>query len=324
LAENTLHLTGTVFAGRSQHPLRLAGVLAAAVAVVALTGCTASADTDRSATPEALEHVHGLGWDPVTGLTYAAAHSGVWVIDTDALGDTYPAAAIVAASTDGPIADRAQDTMGFTITSDGVFYASGHPDPADAAATAAGPSLGLISSTDAALTWESLSLGGETDFHDLATATLDGARTRIYGYDAGTGIIRRSDDSGATWIDIAALALRDLTVDPQLPDRLLATTDAGLQISDDAGVSFRVVDGAPALYLIESATDGALVGVDIEGTVWTGTLEGGWTSHGALVGMPEAFAVVDGEKSWILAADERGVVASSDDGVTWTVLRAAS
>ncbi|QHC68757.1 hypothetical protein GSU68_18820 (plasmid) [Rathayibacter sp. VKM Ac-2759] len=322
MAEHTPPLTGGAPAGRSRHPSHVAGVLAAAAALAALTGCTASAVTDRPAAPEGLEHVHGLGWDPVTGLTYAAAHSGVWVIDTDILGDTYPAASTAAPSADGPIADRAQDTMGFTITSDGVFYASGHPDPADAAA--AGPSLGLISSTDAARTWESLSLSGETDFHDLATISLDDARTRVYGYDAGTGIIRRSDDSGATWTDTAALALRDLTVDPQRPDRVLASTDAGLQVSDDAGASFRVVDGAPALYLVEGTPDGALVGVDVEGTLWTGALEGGWDSHGTLTGIPEAFAVVGGEESWILAADERGIVASSDYGASWTVLRASS
>jgi len=268
--------------------------------------------------PQALEHVHGLGWDPATGLTYAAAHSGVWVIPTDTLPDTYPAANTADAGT-GPIADRAQDTMGFTITPEGVFYASGHPDPADT--TAPGPNLGLIRSTDAAATWEPLSLSGDTDFHDLATVALTDSVTRVYGYDASNATIRRSDDSGVSWTSTAQLALRDMSADPERPDRVFATTETGLQVSDDAGITFQPVPDAPALYLVESSAAGALVGVDVDGTVWTGSADGGWESHGTLTGTPEAFAIVDGEEKWVLAADDRGIVASRDYGLTWTVLR---
>ncbi|MEN8652208.1 hypothetical protein ABCR94_16755 [Streptomyces sp. 21So2-11] len=45
------------------------------------------------------------------------------------------------------IADRYQDTMGFTVTGPRTFLASGRPSPADP--TAASPHLGLIRSTDA-------------------------------------------------------------------------------------------------------------------------------------------------------------------------------
>nr|WP_133963471.1 hypothetical protein [Rathayibacter sp. PhB151] len=243
------------------------------------------------------------------------------MIPTDSLPGTYPAADATAGST-GPIGGRAQDTMGFTITPEGMFYASGHPDPADT--TAPGPNLGLIRSTDAAATWDPLSLSGETDFHDLATVALDPSRTRVYGYDASAATIRRSDDSGTSWTSTAQLALRDLSADPKRPDRVFATTETGLQVSDDAGITFQPVPGAPALYLVESSASGELVGVDVDGTVWTGNADGSWESHGALTGTPEAFAIVDGKERWVLAADDRGIVASRDYGLTWTVLRPSS
>ncbi|PPF15239.1 hypothetical protein C5C94_08120 [Rathayibacter sp. AY1C3] len=312
---------------RSRRTRRLAVIVGAAVTVALLTGCVSSGRVETGAlvaAPAGLEHVHGLGWDPVTGLTYAAAHSGVWVIPTDTLPDTYPASPT---PTDdeaggGPVAGRAQDTMGFTITPEGVFYASGHPDPADRSAP--GPNLGLIRSIDAAATWEPVSLSGETDFHDLATVALTDAATRVYGYDASRGVILRSDDSGAAWTPSAQLPLRDLTVDPERPDRVFATTETGLQVSEVAAVTFRPVSGAPALFLVDGSAGGQLVGVDVDGTLWTGTLEGSWQSHGTLEGQPEAFALVDGEEQWVLAADERGVVASGDYGRTWTVLRPSS
>jgi hypothetical protein len=294
------------------------------VTVALLTGCATSDRAETGAlvaAPAGLEHVHGLGWDPATGLTYAAAHSGVWVIPTDTLPDTYPTSAATSAA-EGPIGGRAQDTMGFTITPEGVFYASGHPDPAEGSAP--GPNLGLIRSTDAAATWEPLSLSGETDFHDLATVALTGTATRVYGYDASGGVILRSDDSGAAWIPAAQLPLRDLSADPERPDRVFATTETGLQVSDDAAVTFRPVSGAPALFLVDSSAGGELVGVDVDGILWTGTFEGSWQSHGSIEGTPEAFALVDGEEQWVLVADERGVVASGDYGRTWTVLRPSS
>ncbi|UKF32441.1 F510_1955 family glycosylhydrolase [Clavibacter phaseoli] len=297
-----------------------AGAVASATLVV-VTGCATSLPTSPSA-EASFEHVHGLGHDPVTGLTYAAAHTGVWVVPTNALPDTYPSHSAAEDDTDeGPIAGRMQDTMGFTITPEGVFYASGHPDPAEQ--NPAGPNLGLIRSTDAATTWELVSLSGQTDFHDLSTAPLDDGTTRIYGYDAGGAGISRSDDSGTTWSTAAALEIRDLTTDPELPNRVLASTAEGLQVSDDGAESFRLVDGAPLLYLVESTGDGAYVGIDVDGAVWTGSPEGDWSRHGNVTGAPEALAFVGGKDPWILAADERGVVASPDYGETWTVLRSS-
>jgi hypothetical protein len=291
------------------------------VAVIALAGCASGAP---SATAE-LEHVHGLDYDPATGRTYAAAHSGLWVIPTDSLtdyGTTTPAAD---PKKDGPLGGVAQDTMGFTVSAaaEGTLFASGHPDPAEPEALEH-PNLGLIRSTDDGTSWETVSLRGDTDFHDIATASLPGGQTRIYGYDSGRGVVRISDDTGATWADGAAIALRDLTVDAADSERVFATTAEGLVTSIDAGRTFTAVPGAPALYLVDAVPDaagGGLVGVASDGRIWMSTAGLEWSEQGSVVGAVEAFSYVEGQTPWVLAFDDRGVVASADFGQTWTVLR---
>ena len=270
----------------------------------------------------AFEHVHGLGADPLTGDTYAATHQGVWLIPTGVLPDTYLAGAPRANTTQPiQIADRAQDTMGFTVAAPGQLLASGHPDPAEPSDLAL-PNLGLISSTDGASSWTALSLAGKTDFHDLEAVPLDDGTLRVYGYDAGAGTISVSDDSGVTWTAGAKLALRDLSADPSQADRLYATTAAGIMVSADAGRTFSALTGAPALLLLETIdanVGGGMVGLDPSGGVWRQDAET-WTQTGTTGRAPEAFTVVGGSSPWILVADATGIAASNDYGNTWTPL----
>lgn len=268
--------------------------------------------------------MHGLGYDPTTGRTYAATHHGVWLLSTEELPDTYGNGT---PDTSGgeetqPIAGRAQDTMGFLVTETGLLLGSGHPDPAEEPSLSPA-NLGLISSTDGAETWDTVSLRGETDFHDLAAAPLPSGELRIYGYDAERGTIRVSDTSGTTWIDGAALQMRDLTTDPGNPARVFATTAAGLMVSDDAAQTFAPAIGAPALYLVDAATASTetdIVGVDTQGNVWHSTAEGPWISGGTTQGIVEALTVVGGQSPWILVSDDRGVMASADYGQNWIAL----
>jgi len=289
---------------------------AAAVLITGATGLAGCA-ADTPAAPSAdLGHVHGLGVDPSNGETYAATHNGVWLIPTDQLPASFPANQRDSSGAPRQIADRAQDTMGFIVARPGLLLGSGHPDPADAGSPA---NLGLIASTNRATTWESVSLNGEADFHDLDVAELPDGRLRVYGYD--NGIVKVSDDNGQSWSDRSSLDARDLAADPSNPDRLFATTGEGLMVSNDARTSFSVVNEAPALYLVTFTPDGStLVGVDTQGTIWT--KEGDrWTEHGATVGVPEALASVGGDgASWLLLADERGIVATDDFGETATTL----
>ncbi|GEP28691.1 hypothetical protein E3O11_09775 [Cryobacterium levicorallinum] len=295
------------------------------VGLIILTGCSTNnldSTPSTNSTANAVEHVHGLGADPLTGDTYAATHQGVWLIPTGMLPDTYLAGAPRADTTQPiQIAGLAQDTMGFTVAAPGQLLASGHPDPSEPSDLAL-PNLGLISSTDGASSWTALSLAGKTDFHDLDAVPLDDGTLRVYGYDAGAGNVSISDDSGLTWTAGANLALRDLSADPSQAERLYATTAEGVLLSTDVGRTFSAMPGAPVLLLLDTVdanAGGGLVGLDPSGAVWRLDAET-WTQTGTTGRAPEAFAVVGGSSPWILVADVTGIAASDDFGKTWTAL----
>lgn len=303
-----------------RRPVALSLALTACVAVAMLAGCSGTGDrSNRSAggngggalanPPDpGFGHVHGLGLNASDGAVYAATHYGVWRIPGpsgpgDGTADT--------AATSVRVADRWQDTMGFTVAGPDVFYGSGHPDLREDS-----PSLlGFIVSRDRARTWRPVSLSGSVDFHDLAAVG-----SRVYGYDATSGRMLVSSDTGRTWTPRAPEVLRDLTVDPTDPDRVLAISSGGLLVSTDAGLTFRAMPSAPELLLVDWA-DGMLAGVGIDGTVWVappGGPEGMWTRGGRLAGAPQAFTVAVGGR--LLAADDDGVKLSADAGDTWTLL----
>lgn len=305
--------------------LGCAAALTTGLAIV-LAGCAPTPDAAPagSVSAAAFEHIHGLGADTGSGQTFVATHQGMWLIPTDTLPSSYPArssAGDLAQPTQ--IAGRVLDFMAFTVAEPGRLLASGHPDP-DAPSDLALPNLGLISSTDAAENWTQLSLEGETDFHDLDAVPLSGDDLRVYGYDSGKGTLAISDDSGATWTTGETVPLRDLAADPANPDQVYATTAEGLVSSSDAGRTFSLEPAAPILYLIDvgdAQTGGGLVGIDLDGLVWhQESTAGPWVEGGHTEGAPLALSYVGGSVPWILAADDRGVVASDDFGATWTVL----
>jgi len=127
------------------------------------------------------------------------------------------------------VADRYQDTMGFTVTGPNTFLGSGHPD------FVADPDfptrLGLIRSDDAGESWEIVSLGGAADFH-----ALHSAHGLVYGWDSGTGRFMVSADDGASWDVRSTLDMFDFAVSPTDPYLLLATTTTqGIVRSIDGG-----------------------------------------------------------------------------------------
>lgn len=276
---------------------------AALIAAIALAGCSGGADTsggrpalDPAADPGAA-HVHGLGVDPADGVLYAATHFGLF--------------ALPEGGTATRIADRFQDTMGFTVVGPNTFLGSGHPDFQKDPDLP--PRLGLIRSTDAAQTWESVSLSGEVDFHALHTA--DG---NVYGWDSGSSRLMVSADDGKTWDTRSTLALRDFVVSPAEPEVLLATTEKGLVRSDDGGRTFAALPAAPVLAVLAWQKPDEAFGVDPSGTVYASSDSGrSWEERGTVGGEPEALAAH--EEDLYAAATGRGVLASSDGGRTWTV-----
>lgn len=288
---------------------------AAGVVSMILTGCApVSEGANLDVSTFAFAHVHGLGVDAASGVAFAATHDGVFILPS--LGSP----TVDVAQLGGPVSGRVQDFMGFTVHGSQIF-ASGHPGPEDLA-TGAPQNLGFITSLDKAATWETLSLGGEADFHDLAAMTDPGGNIRIYGYHAGTVLF--SPDGGISWVSGAKLALRDLAADPSRPGTVYATTADGLAVSNDDGGSFSLIPDAPALYLIDAWQDAdgvGLVGIGTDGQVWAKIANGEWrATTGRVTGDVEAMVYGSLPKPALLVADRRGIVVSDDFGVSWRIL----
>jgi hypothetical protein len=134
----------------------LLAVLAAAV-TLAVTACGGGdPGADRAVTDPPPEHVHGLGINPADGALFIATHTGLFRME---------------AGSDSAerVGELLQDTMGFAVVGPDRFLGSGHPD----LRSDLPPLLGLIRSGDGGLTWDSVSLLGEADFHALR---VDGDR----------------------------------------------------------------------------------------------------------------------------------------------------
>ncbi len=293
-----------------------AGSLALLGASMLLVGCAAASDEEYpgvpGSAPEAFQHIHSLTADPQQSALLVGTHAGVYELIVDELG---------AATIEGPIGGLDFDPMGFTMRDD-IAYASGHPGPTTPASFGS-PHLGLIVSNDRGESWRTISLSGQTDFHDIAVgppavdAESDGHGT-IYGLDTSKLALQRSFDGGASWSDGAELIARDIAADPATPGTLYATTEDGFAVSSDDGESFTVDTSAPPLYLVSiDPVTGTLAGIDTSGTVWIGDASDAWVSGGAVSGTPGALTI-SGDR--IFVADERGIAFTDDIGETWTIL----
>ena len=272
---------------------------ALALVVLALGACATTTDNDPSDGPAAedphlIGHVHGLGIDPADGTVYAAGHFGVFRIDEH--------------GTATRIADRWQDTMAFTVTGPGTFLASGHPDLRENLP----PHLGLIESTDAGQTWQSLSLQGEADFH-----ALEVVGDRVYGYDATSGRLMTTTDR-ESWTTITKGQFVDIAVVPSRPDRVVVTTPSGAVRELGLDGTSRPLGAAPRLVWVDSAPDGRLVGITAAGEVFTAAgADREWQRAGRVPGTPAALEVA--ESAWYVATDE-GIFTSTNRGASWAVL----
>ncbi len=280
-----------------RHGLR--GALTAAT-LISLTACGAvPGPTDGDLADATLGHVHGLGVDPADGQLYAASHTGVVRIDDDGSAVR--------------VADRRQDTMAFAVTGPGTFLGSGHPDPREDLPT----HLGLIESTDAAETWEPVSLQGEVDFH-----ALEVAGEQVYGFDAVTGRLLVTTDR-EEWSDVATTTVLDLAWSGEDDGTVWATTGDGLVAYDAEGGS-SAADGAPGVVLIDSPRPGRLAGVTPDGEVFStdDPVAGPWQqADGDVPGTPEAFeATPDG---WYVAT-RAGIHRSTDGGASWDLVHDAA
>jgi hypothetical protein len=279
---------------------RRAHVVVSALLVAGSLAACAGEDPIPAA-PPGVAHVHGLGVNPADGTLYAATHHGLFRIP-----DAGPAV---------HVAERYQDTMGFTVVGPDHFLASGHPDPSDTVLRRPGrpPLLGLAESTDAGGTWRSASLLGEADFHALVAA-----HGLVYGFDATGGRFMVTADK-KTWETRASIELGAFAVDPTDKDGLVASTGHGLAASGDGGRTWSRRAG-PELTVLSWDAAG-LFGATSSGAVFrSADGGGGWEQRGTLPGEPEAL-VVQGDAMYAAASSEgvTGIHRSSDGGRSWSL-----
>jgi hypothetical protein len=282
----------------------LSGAASILTGAVLLSGCS-SPGPQPSATPVLnFQHIHELVAAPGGGALLVGTHVGLYRLSIGSAGS---------ARAGGPIGGLDFDPMGFTIAG-GVAYASGHPGPTTPK-TFGSPDLGLITSTNLGQSWHTLSLAGVGDFHGLAVMTAGGGPVRVFGYDSTTQRLQRSLDGGTTWTSGPSLVARDLLTVGGL---LYATTPDGLAVSRDQGETFHVDAAAPVLYLIAAAENGALAGVDVNGSIWSQSPGQSWVRGGSVIGTGQALAVV-GHRIYV--ADDRGIALTDNGGASWLVLK---
>jgi hypothetical protein len=120
----------------------------------------------------------------------------------------------------------------------------------------------------------------------------------------------------------ASIGARSLSWDTAA-EALYATTEQGLLVSRDDGMTFTPVNEAPLLVLIASSpedasTDAFLVGVDVDGYIHTSTDGVTWTSIGLAPPLTDALSV--GSDGAIVSGGISGVSRSDDGGATWNVI----
>jgi hypothetical protein len=277
-------------------------VAIALLAALVLVGCGNEPPTRPStsvADDPGLIHVHGLGINPADGTLYAATHTGLFAV-RDGAGQR--------------VADRLQDTMGFTVVGPDHFLGSGHPDFRDTRLYQPGrrPLLGLIESRDAGRSWQPLSLLGEADFHALQVT-----HGQVYGYDATGGRFMVSGDR-RHWQVRSKLELTSFAVSPTDPELVVAATDRGLARSGDGGRRWQSIRGPAGLLLGWERPD-ALWAITHDGQLWHSQHAGeGWRQAGRINGQPEAFLAH--ESNLYVAVAQLGIVTSGDEGRSWRVL----
>lgn len=277
--------------------VRATGALMVA-ALLLVAGCGDEADTPgpEQASGDGPIHVHGLGVNPADGALFVATHTGLF-----RAGAREPSAERVA--------DRYQDTMGFAVVGPNRFLGSGHPDPREELP----PLLGLIESRDGGETWESISLLGEADFH-----VLESRGRRVYGFDSTSGQLMVSRDGGRRWARrTPPQPLLSLAIDPDDPDRLIASGERELLSSMDGGRRWRSLVGRAGfltwtpegrVYLLQG--DGALLASRDAGRHWDPV--------GEIGGQPAAFES-DGNGDLLAALHDGTVKQSTDGGERWRI-----
>ena len=195
------------------------------------------------------------------------------------------------------------------FTGDDELIASGHPP----AGSQLPPSLGLVRSTDAGKSWESVSELGQADFHAIQAS----GETIVAGR-YGEPAIDVSSDGGKTFSGKRPPdPLVDLEVDPSDPKRWVATTQSGVFTSTDQGGAWRQREPVPNARLAWPESS-ALYRVDPGGPIKRSS-DGGetWEAVGSTGGEPRGLFAASADDLYAVLLDGT-VKQSADGGATWT------
>lgn len=276
---------------------------AALLAVAVLAAACGGAGEAVSQAPPAADdpgvvHVHRLAVHPDDASTlYIATHTGLYRSEDGAAPER--------------VGDYFHDLMGFTITDEGRFLASGHPDLRDEELQEPGapPLLGLVESPDGGVRWDPVSLLGQADFH-----ALEAEHGLLYGADSTSGRFMVSED-GVEWETRSTPGLQTMAVSPDDPDLIVGGGGSVPVRSRDGGRTWEALDSSPPIAAVAWGED-ALYGALPDGRVQASTDAGDtWEVRGALEGRPEALLATD--DALYAAAMDRGILRSEDGGRTW-------
>ena len=249
------------------------------------TGCSATAER---VSLDQLEHVHSVATDGEK--FYLASHHGLYVWESDSwsqVGEKF-------------------DIMGLSIA-DGVFFASGHPGPAQDLADP----LGILSSTDGGNTWVSKTFAGEVDFH-----LLEVSGDSFVGAAANYGVVVGSQDAAVTWKTIEAPNLTGMSLNPKNGKELLIASDGKLLLSKDAGQTFLEI-AAPASVVNLDWSDGGIF-VATDSTVFRSSgLDSSFSPLTTSFSKIQSFAA---QESKVIVMDSLGVHISADSGQSFLLL----
>ena len=238
-----------------------------------------------------ITHIHGVARDPITQSVVMATHEGAFERRD---GGWYGRGDVV-------------DLMGFAIAPDGTWFASGHPG----FDTDLPQPVGLIASTDRGQTWQTLSRGGESDFHVLAVGPAG-----VLGFD---GTLRASAD-GTRWDEASIPAPPvDLAVN-RATGAVLATTEQGLLQSTDDLATWAPLDPPESVVLVDWVDEETIVATTAANRVLLSHDAGqSWEAGSPLSVEVQALGahLLPSGKTEILVATQNGLLKSLDFGSTF-------
>jgi photosystem II stability/assembly factor-like uncharacterized protein len=249
--------------------------------------------------------VNSLDIDPDSGDFLLTTNRGFFRIDPDEDRVTRVRGTITAKGK--------TDTIGtfllLKVTGDRTLIGSGHPDTQGKLPAF----LGFLRSDDEGRTWRVVSRLGAADLHKIVLR-----HDRMYAFDAVLSAIVISEDGGKTFTEhfTPRGLIIDFDVDPDEPDRLVASNDSELFRSEDGGDSWRPIAQAPGIRLAWAGPE-SLYRADKDGTVRISD-DGGdsWEDVGRVDGEPYKFVVVD-EQHLYLALSDGTIVETTDGGRNW-------